>query len=417
MNLNTQAQNINKYYFYIASFLLLIFIVLVPHNGHPFDTICWKNWSIYSATNGLQNIYFTDTDYLPLYHYVLFLFGKIAGSPENISQYIYYLKPITLLFHLVSGYFVLQLAKEKLQPKQALICTCIYFLLNFSIVYNALFWGQVDDTFTCFVFLSFYFAYKKRVTISLIALLIAINFKLQAIIFIPFIGLLLVPTMVASFQWRKLVIWIGSLVLIQTLILLPFITTNTVGKMWSVVTGSFGKYPAVSMFAFNFWDFFFWEDLKMVSDQSKILGITYKKWGLLFFFISSGCALFPLIRSVYFTLFTKKKQMESLDTLLLIGALIPLLFFFFNTQMHERYSHPALLFVMIYSIRNKQIALPILISIAYLLNLLLAEHFEKLSGDNWFIGTRKISAILYSICVIILYFRLYNQTRFKLSVS
>lgn len=417
MALKSQSRNIDKSYFYIGTFLFLIFVVCVPHNGHPFDTYCWKAWSTYSATHGLQNIYFTNTDYLPLYHYVLFLFGKIMGSAENINQYIYYLKPITLTFHLISGFFILQLAKEKFSPKQALTLTCVYFLLNFAIVYNALFWGQVDDIFTCFVFISFYFAYREKVTISLIALLLAINFKLQAIIFIPLIGLLLLPTMVATFKWKNLALWIGSLALIQTAILLPFISTSTVGKMWSVVTESFGKYPSVSMFAFNFWDFFFWKDLKTVSDQSKILGLTYKNWGLLLFFASSSCALFPLIRSVYSTLFTQKKQKETIDTLLLVGALIPLLFFFFNTQMHERYSHPALLFVMIYSIRNKQIVLPILISIAYLLNLLMAEHFEKLSAENWFIGTRKISAILYFFCIIILYFRLYITSYFKFRTS
>ncbi len=408
MKNNIDKKYLNRNYFLLSFIFLVILTIFVPHRGHNFDTFCWRQWSIFSATHGLQNIYFSDTDYLPLYHYVLFLFGKIAGSAANIEKYIYYLKPITLIFHFVSGFFALQLIKDLYTSKKTLFLLSIYVLLNAAIVYNALFWGQVDDIFTCFVFISFYFAYKKRVLISLLSLLIAINFKLQAIIFIPFIGLMLLPSLFKPFSAKKWILWVFALIMLQTLILLPFIYTNTVEKMWFVVTNSFGKYPVVSMFAFNFWDFIFWSNTINFSDQDVWLNLTYKRWGLLLFFISSGAALWPLIKNTFLQLFKNLNAKIELDHLLLIGALIPLLFFFFNTQMHERYSHPALIFVMVYSIRKKEIVLPIILSLAYINNLIMAQHFEQFADTTPFNICRRFSAIFYLIGIIMLYIRLFN---------
>lgn len=407
---------LNRSYVFASFILLFILTLCLPHKGYMYDTYCWAVWSSYSSANGLHNIYYSDTDYLPLYHYILYFFGKIVGY-ESVGQYVYYLKSITLIFHFITGFFVLQLIKNLYTPGKALLYTILFFLLNVAIVYNAFFWGQVDDIFTCFVFISFYFAYKKRVLISLLSLVIAINFKLQAIIFIPFLGLMLLPLMLKPFKPLKWVLWIASMAVLQILILLPFIYSNTVERMWEVVVNSFGKYPVVSINAFNFWDFIFWRSPIEVFDGTKFLGVTYKQWGLLLFFISSGIALFPLIKNTLLQIFNKTKTYVEIDKLLIIGALIPLLFFFFNTQMHERYSHPALAFIMIYSIREKEYLIPILISIAYLISLIMAQHFEHFMNDLSFKIIRKIPAILYLIGITLLYFRLYEVSKNNQNLS
>jgi hypothetical protein len=88
--------------------------------------------------------------------------------------------------------------------------------------------------------------------------------------------------------------------------------------------------------------------------------------------------------------------------ILLVGALIPLLFFFFNTQIHERYSHPAFLFIIAFSFLRKRYFLYIIFSIAYFLNLEKALRAFDLHYSTFIFGNRFIAG-LYLITIIVLF--------------
>ncbi len=82
--------------------------------------------------------------------------------------------------------------------------------------------------------------------------------------------------------------------------------------------------------------------LRHVSDQDKFIGITYHYWGLLLFFTASAMALWPLAKTCYYKWRDREAESPGTELVWITAALIPSIFFYFNTQMHERYIHPAL---------------------------------------------------------------------------
>lgn len=394
-------------YLALCSMILILFYMLVPHTGFSYDIYCWKEWTKYIYQNGLGNVYNSFTDYLPLYHYILKLYGLIQGSIENIESNIYQLKLINLLFHFVTGFFMALFIKRN-HSWEKVIFFIVFYLLNISILYNTVIWGQVDEILTCFVFISCYFAYNKKVLPSLIFFIVAINFKLQAIIFMPVIGLMLLPVIISTYSTKKIITWLFVPLLIQTLIIMPFIITGTLDKMWNVITGSFGKYPVVSMNAYNVWDLLLSGDLYHMPDSETFKGVSYKNWGLLMFFAASGAALFPLAKQVFLSVKEKTTFNFPLSRLLIICAIIPLLFFYFNTQMHERYSHPALAFLIAYTIFTNKPFISIIGCLAYFLNLEGVLRFMNLENYGTLIFNRDFISMLYLLTIAWLYIELFD---------
>ena len=109
----------------------------------------------------------------------------------------------------------------------------------------------------------------------------------------------------------------------------------------------------------------------------------------------------------------------SHNSALLIAALIPLSFFYFNTQMHDRYSHPALIFIITYSILNRKWILPILACSAYLLNLDRALHGWKIISYETLVYEPVFISLLFAICIVYMMYLLYleNSTKHDLSVK
>ena len=134
---------IKKYFAFCVLFFIFC-IVSLPQQGFSYDINCFKDWTNYIFNHGLQNVYKSSTDYLPLYHYILTIFGLFQGSIENIEVNIHYLKVITLFFHFVTGYFLILLIKKNDWSSDKMIVYVLFYLLNIAVLYNSLIWGQVD---------------------------------------------------------------------------------------------------------------------------------------------------------------------------------------------------------------------------------------------------------------------------------
>lgn len=402
---------------YTAFFLVLFaaFVIMLPKGGHGGDIWCWTNWSKYILDHGLGNVYKSGTDYLPLYHYILFVFAKLQGNAEYIDRYVNFLKVFTLCFDFVTGWILFKIIHQKTGDIHRSFLVSLFFFLNLGYLYNTLVWNQVDGILACLVFLSFYMALRKKVFACILFFVLALNFKLQAIIFFPFIGLLILPEIVHQYSFRKLLLWVVSLSAIQILIVLPFVIAGNWTLLWDVVHNSVGKYPVVSMNAFNFWHWLVRGDLMEVSDRLRWLGISFKNWGLILFCLTSFFTLWPLLKQSYWAIFSKLKKPVEMDKLLLAGALIPFLFFFTNTEMHERYLHPAILFLAAYSLRSGRYFPYILGSIAYLLNLERVLQYWGLKNYHTFLFDPRFIAVLYLVCIVYCFVQLYSQVKIQAS--
>ena len=224
-------------YVKVSFLLLIVFTIIMPKTGHVFDTKAWTDWAGYIFENGLGSIFNSKTDYFPLYHYILNIYILFQDNTEEIQANIYYLKVFTLVFHFATGYFIYRLVKQKEESWDTAMINTLFYLLNIAVLYNVVIWGQVDVILACFVFISVYFAIKQSALISLIFLLLALNFKPHAIIFVPILTLMLLPGIIFSFRIKKLIVGLLILAAIQLVIFLPFILDGSIHNLTKIEIG------------------------------------------------------------------------------------------------------------------------------------------------------------------------------------
>lgn len=394
---------------YYLPYLILV-IVLTPTLCHFSDRQCWIDWAQFQHRHGISNTYRGWSDYLPLYHYVLNIYAKMNGNLDAIAANINRLKYLTIIFELGSTVILFHLLKAKFEDYYKSLYISLFYFLNIAVLFNSAIWGQVDGIMTFFVFASIISGYKNKPIFALILFVLAVNMKLQSIVFLP----LLMYILALHFEKKmilKYLLGIGLAFALQVLIILPFYLNGDFEAMLQVIVNSKGKYPFISMNAYNIWGILIDNRYFFKLDTSSLWGLNYNLWGLIFFFVSSFLILiFPLIRVIN-SLFRGQKQEINLNEILLIGALIPLFFFFFNTQMHERYAHPALVFISAFGMLNRKILIIIIPSVAYILNLEGAAHIFNLTNYGTLIFTPRFVAILYLITIILLFFELYKIQR------
>ncbi len=175
-----------------------------------------------------------------------------------------------------------------------------------------------------------------------------------------------------------------------------------------VIFSAVDRYPVVSMNAYNFWNLVLPGQLMQVLDSTLFMGWTYKSWGLLLFFALSLVALFPLIKQVITSIRNRSVITLPMSKIMLTCALIALLFFYFNTQMHERYAHPALIFLIVAAILTKRPLWAILGCFAYLFNM--EDVLRALSFQNHgiLLFSKDFVSGLYLITIIGLFAELYG---------
>jgi Gpi18-like mannosyltransferase len=385
----------------------MVFVFLLPQSMYLYDKAFWYSWIVRLNDVSLTNIYqFSDVNYPPFYLYFLTAFGKIFTTPELIWQNIQLLKLIPLVFDFASIYLIIKMfQKLNIQGSRA-----FFILFNIAFLYNTLFWGQVDGIYVFFVLFSMLLALYKRPTLSLLVFLIALNVKLQAIIFAPLVLILVIPAILKDKGIILRAFLFG--ICMQIIMFLPFIIDGKIPQILNVIANSTGFYPQISMNAYNFWFLVLGPAFVETSDLQVPLLFSYRIWGIILFAGSSILALLPIIKQIREALKTKHHlglNKAFVATAFLTAGVISLLFFFFNTQMHERYVHAAIIMIGIYAlIKNRYVAY-ILISLAYFLNLeRFLQYLDNVNHMLPFFGSRFV-ALLYLIGIIICFGYLYDQ--------
>ncbi len=328
------------------------------------DVHWWIEWSKYIQQHGFSAAY-TDPviNYQPGLLYLLQVY--VWMCPATIETSISVLKSLILVFDvgsvLLVGYI---LQRYHRSPFWALM-----ILLNPGYLYNTLLWGQVDSMYMFFCFLTLVWMILGRPYWAIMAFAFSLMMKPQAIFLGPFLLLLY-----AGWLWQsKERILKSALVFVFSILMIcaPFILNGQGMNLIEITFGAIDRVPAVSMHAYNSWHLFFpGKDLVWMPDSILFLGLTLKSWGMIMFFIALLFTLKPFYKFINVSIFNSKEELLKLGPLFLMGAAaVNLVFFYFNTQMHERYIHAAILFVGTASIINKNYWAYILLSLAYFLSL------------------------------------------------
>lgn len=412
----------NRLFFFLSG-LFILYAFFLPAYTDP----SFLAWAQYIYKNGLGRIYETGSNYLPLYHYCLWIFGKLQSSPEKIAENIKYIRLFSLAIEFIAVYFVLGLVNMTRKKEYNLLYAAI-ILLNVAYFYDTMAFGQIDGMLTTFILISFCFAIVEKPTLSLLFYLISLNCKFQAILFAPLLALILLPAVIKR-PWKKNAMSVLIALFLQFLILLPFILSGQLSGVRRVVTdGTVNLMPFLAPSANSLWRWLIpgnggvntevvvnGETVQML-DNGLFLGITYHHWGLLLFCISSAMALYPLVKHVFAAVFRRKPFLiqEHIPEILLTAALLDLCFYFFNTQMHSRYSHYALIFIATYSIIRRDYFVYILFSIVEFLSL---EHdfrfFRLRIYDTTLFFNAYFITGLYLATIVLLFSKLYRDALLK----
>ncbi|RZJ92014.1 MAG: hypothetical protein EOO60_07380, partial [Hymenobacter sp.] len=228
--------------------LYTLLVLLTPHAGLASDVACWSDWATHMSLYGLTRGYEVDTNnYNPLYQYVLFAYGKLAGSPDHIFRYRHMLKMITLLFDFAGA--IIAVRKFGWGDGNQRFILSLMFLLNIGYLYNTLGWEQVDAILGTLAFMSVVQALRQRPVSSMVLFVLTVNMKTQGIIFLPPLLLLWVP------QWwqapRRLVQGVLLAAGTQLLIVAPYLLAGKLLDIIDVIRSSVGFYPVTSMNCYN----------------------------------------------------------------------------------------------------------------------------------------------------------------------
>ena len=377
-------------YYLLLMMLFLCIVAFLPTSS--LDGGYWKMWGSYLVNNGLSAAYDSDINYPPLVLYFLYFWGKFMGGAEQLTAHIHLFKIPILVFDFIGAWAASSVVSDK--SKQAFFSFLL--LLNLGYLYNTVIWGQTDAMFTTFVFLALLSAGRRRLVLSTLFFVLALNAKPQALIFLPLWGLWVLP--LARQSIKKIDNAIVVAIFVQVLLLLPFLMGGNGAKFFTFFSRGYSN-PVLSMGAFNLWQLLFQAGARKIFDGGLWMGLSYRHWGLGLFFLSSFAALWPAAKACWRHLQQKSTfGPQNFQQLFLTAGLISLLFYFFNTQMHERYVHPALLMIAAYAFCSKDFFPFILLSFAYFLNLeRVMVHFNL--SYHTLIFDKNFIAVLYLVII------------------
>jgi len=402
----TKLKNLfrDKYFWILA--LIFVFVILnLPTYAFAPDHATWLRWMGYIKDGGFFNLFnYREVNYPPLFLYVLDLFARLLPNMKEVADHFYLIKGFVFIFDLGSIYLVIKILRQ-FKLKEDLV---FFILFNFAFVINTLFWEQVDGIHTFLCLAAIYAALRKWPVLSVAIFVLAINTKLQSIVFAPMVLLLLAPQV-----WKRpkqILIMVLTALILQTVILLPFILTGRLQSFVNVVTGSVGFFPYVSMNAFNFWMLLLGPGQAWLNDGTTFILFSYKTWGILLFSLTSLAALLPVLKLVWgkFKLKVWEFNKNEFSTVMLSSGLCVFNFFYFTTQMHERYLYPAIIFIAIYALLNKKYLLYALLSLGYFLNVERFLNYFTIDHTFGLFSSRPV-AFLLLFAWVLAYYYLYRR--------
>jgi len=344
------------------SLLFILYLVILPQAYMDYDMGFWREWALYIHHNGLSNAYNGPINYMPVYVYCLYIYDLLQGTEANIIHHINSIKILFVCFDFLPV-FVLCFFRQKILSFKI---PYLYLLLNIAYVFTSMIWGQIDSLYTNLAFMAIITGVLYPIP-GILLFLLALNTKQQAIELLPAMTIVLFYSIR---NFKTVVIGIVSAVALQLLILAPFINNGGAVKLMHLAGNSVGLYNNLSISAFNIWYLITKGNPYFINDNTTYFLLSYKITGIILFAISGLLILIPMFKKVLSFRNNLLPFDEKMYSLLFLGTgLLCLCFFYFNSEMHERYAHPIIIFFFFYGVVSGNYRLYILASIAYFLSL------------------------------------------------
>jgi hypothetical protein len=343
--------------------LLLLYMILLPRVYMDYDMGYWRQWAIYIHQHGLSSVYNAGSpiNYFPVFLYGLSFFDLLQGTDAHIAAHINEIKLLFVFFDFLP-LIVLCCFRQKILSYKI---PHLFLLLNIAYVFNSLAWGQIDSIYVNLSFLAIVAGLLYPIP-AVLLYVVALLTKPQAIEFIPILAGVLFYSIR---NVRTAVDTLFSAVALKLAILAPFMHDGGIGRLTGFAAGSIGLYHNLSIGAFNIWYIITRGNPYFINDTSTYLLFPYRIWGFCLFGISALWLLIPFFKTVAAARKNTSFGDREYRLLFLATGLLCLFFFYFNTQMHERYAQPIIIFFFFYGVVSRNYRLFVLASIPYFLSL------------------------------------------------
>lgn len=339
------AVRISGLYVTLIFFFIVFFIISVPYySGDVKNHVVWGRSILNEGTRGFYGREFHDysfPNYPPvsmlsfagsawlydLSKSIIFNLNSYSIFPSGLVHWIEYenvlisfLKIPAILPFVLSGWLIFLFGKFfKMSHKKSLFYTLL-FLLNPSLVYLAVLWGQNDFSQVLFILGAFYFLLKEKFVPAYIFAALSILSK-QTVLMVWGIFL------ISVFKLQGISKSVTALVTSVILLWLAYLPFNNTGIFWPFVfyketlktTGYL-----VSDNAINFWGLIF--NFQPVDAAANVFLLPWEYWG----FLTFGLLMLPLLYKYLKTKFSSRLFFYFL-------FMTSITYFFILTRMHERY--------------------------------------------------------------------------------
>lgn len=306
----------------------------------------------------MLNIYllwFVRQIYLFFFNIFWYLNVNIPIFPSKFMQWYfidgnqYLIKIPMILADILIIYFCYKFTKSKI--------IALVLALFPPMIYNSAVWGSGDSIVNLFALLGIYFLWKSKYPLAILLYSFSVLYKPSLLIWVPIFLVILIKNKISL---KKLVLSGILLLALIYLVSYPFNPVEIHPILWFIQTMLTKILPGVmdqvTANAMNFWALIY--GLKPKLDYFLILNI-----------ISARNLSLVVFAMFYLYLLRKLYKNYSIKYLLLTLVTVSLTAFTFMTRMHERYSYPALIPLLILCHYDRQfIKYFVILTITHLLN-------------------------------------------------
>lgn len=295
-----------------------------------------------------------------IYKILWFINIKIPLFPSKIMSWYFFhgnqilLKLPMLIADIFLIYFVYSVVLKEFNISKAKIAAIILAIYP-PLFHNSIIWGSGDSIINFFALLAVFALYKKKYFKFVIFILISVLYKSSLLIWAPIFLLVIIKQKIS---FKNLILMVGLSSAFIYLVSRPFAIKNSFVWFYETMTQKIlpGAMPQITSNAMNFWAIIF--GLKPRLDETLLLNIiSFRSLSLLICLI------------LYLYILIKLYKNYSLKSILLSLIQITLVTFVFMTRMHERYTFPALIPLLILCFYDRRfIKYFIILSLTHYLN-------------------------------------------------
>lgn len=333
---------------------LLVRFCFVPNPGFEADISFWKSWGLAPFDHGLvEGLTLTNNNYPTPFGYLLWTITavySIFANPHLFTQFwantnllfLTLIKTPAILSDLGIAGMIIYIGKNAKKlgfpalPALLYLILAVLYLFNPVAILDSAVWGQVD-ALGVFLFLgSVVLLLSKKPFFAGLLYMVALMTKLQNMIYGPLFFL---------FAWQ----YVGREGLVKAIIggtvgffglNSEFLLAKNMDRVITSLTANYDYFPYLSLNAYNLW----WIVAKgfgmQVSDKMLAVGIVNAKTvGLVLFSGSYLLAVLTMLR---------KKNTTIVYTFFLGLIIAAGGFFLFQTQSHDRYAFPLIMFLLLW---------------------------------------------------------------------